>query len=207
MVVYVESNFVLEIALEQEQSSAARSILSLAESRQIELAYPSFVLSEPFENISRARRERNDLQVSLLKTFSYLKRSEPYKGIMLDSGPTISVLRDAYGRQKDLLDATFDQLIGVGRCISIDLSIFREALAYQRGLYLSPQDSIIYSAIVADLKGQAQDETKCFLSRDRKAFGRNDDRSVKGELEEYNCRYIGNFSQGLDFIRSSLKTG
>jgi hypothetical protein len=55
VIVYIESNFVLEIALEQEQSSAASSILSLAESRQIELAYSSFILSEPFASILRAR--------------------------------------------------------------------------------------------------------------------------------------------------------
>jgi predicted nucleic acid-binding protein len=207
VIVYVESNFVLEIALEQEQSSAARSIISLAESRQLELVYPSFVLSEPFETIARANRERNDLQASLLKAFSYLKRSEPYKGIMLDSEPVIRVLRDVFGRQKDLLHAAFNQLISTGRCINIDISIFREALVYQRSLELSPQDSIIYSAIVADLKGQAQDEVKCFLSRDRKAFGSDDDRRVKAELGKYNCRYIGNFIQGLDFIQSSLKIG
>ena len=207
MVVYVESNFVLEIALEQEQSSAARSILALAESGQIELAYPSFVLSEPFENISRARRERNDLQVSLLKSFNYLQRSETYKEIMLDFEPMVNVLKGAYRRQIDLLHTAFDQLISVGRCISIDISIFREASTYQRSLRLSPQDSIIYSAVVADLKEQSQDAIKCFLSRDRKAFGGDDDRGIKIELGKYNCRYIGNFTQGLDFIQSSLKIG
>ncbi|HWS83878.1 MAG TPA: hypothetical protein VN207_06420 [Ktedonobacteraceae bacterium] len=205
MVICIESNFVLEIALEQEQSSAARSIISLAESRQIELAYPSFVLSEPFESIMRARREHNGLQASLIKAFNYLKRSEPYKRIMLDFEPMISTLENAYGRQMDLLDTAFDQLIGVGRYISINTPSYREALMYRRSLELSPQDSIIYSAVVADLKGQPQDEEKCFLSRDRKAFGRDPDHGVKVELGKYNCRYISSFTQGLDFIWSSLK--
>ena len=79
IVVYIESNFVLEIALEQEQSSAASSILSLAEYHQIELAYPSFILSEPFECIVRARRERNTLQRSLVNVLNNLKRSKPHK--------------------------------------------------------------------------------------------------------------------------------
>jgi len=38
VIVYIESNFMLEIALEQEQSSTARSIFSLAESRQTSAA-------------------------------------------------------------------------------------------------------------------------------------------------------------------------
>jgi predicted nucleic acid-binding protein len=204
VIVYVESNFVLEIALEQEQSSAARAIVSLAESRQIELAYPSFVLSEPFESVMETRRERNILRLSLVKTLNDLKRSEPHKHIMLNLDPTINALDNAHVRQIKLLHATFGQLLDVGRCIYVNGSNFREALAYQDSLELSPQDSIIYTAIVADLEKQPKEEEKCFLSRDRKAFGRLDDTSVKVELGKHNCRYIGSFTQGLDFIRSSL---
>jgi hypothetical protein len=69
---------------------------------------------------------------------------------------------------------------------------------------LSPQDSIIYSAMVADLKKQPEQETKCFLSRDRKAFGNDDYRSIKAELEKHNCRYISSFAQGLSFIQQKI---
>ena len=53
MIVYVKSNFILEIALEQNQATAAESILALAESGQIELAFSAFALSEPFSTITR----------------------------------------------------------------------------------------------------------------------------------------------------------
>jgi predicted nucleic acid-binding protein len=207
VIVYVESNCFLEIALEQEQSSATRSIISLAENHQIGLAYPSFALSEPFENIMRARRERNITQKSLEKILIDLERSESHKQIALDLKPAVNALESVYAIQMGLLCATIDQLLSVGRCISMDASHFREALAYQRSLELSLQDSIIYSAVVADLKKQPIEETKCFLSRDRKAFGRHGDRRVKVELGKYNCRYIDNFTQGLDFIQNSLKIG
>jgi hypothetical protein len=52
MIVYVESNFVLEIVREQEEAVAASTILTLAESGKLKLAFPSFVLSEPFETIN-----------------------------------------------------------------------------------------------------------------------------------------------------------
>jgi len=38
-------------------------------------------------------------------------------------------------------------------------------------------------------------------------FGSDTDRSIKVELEKHNCRYIGSFTQALDFIQSSLKIG
>ncbi len=204
MIAYVESNFILEVALEQEQSSAVCSILSLAENNLIELAYPSFVLSEPFERIMRARRERNTIHKSLEKVLSDLQRSEPHKQIMLDLKPVINVLRIAHERQISLLYANFGRLVRVGRCIHIDESIFGDASIYQNSLDFSPQDSIIYSAMVADLKKQPEQKIKCFLSRDRKAFGNDDYRSIKVELEKHNCRYIGSFTQGLSFIQQKL---
>ena len=48
MIVYVESNFVLEVALGQEESPSAESILVLAESSKIELVFPGFSLKETY---------------------------------------------------------------------------------------------------------------------------------------------------------------
>jgi len=205
VIVYIESNFVLEIALEQEQHQAANSILSFAERGKIRLLYPSFILSEPFESLMRERRERNALHASLVKSLSNLRRSEPHKQAMLDLEPVISILKDAHVRQVDLLHSAFERLLEVGECVNVDVASFRSALIYQKSLYLSPQDSIIYATMIADLKKQPEEEQKCFLSRDKKAFDNDDDRSIKAELNVYNCRYIGSLVQGLAFIQSIVK--
>lgn len=205
MIVYIESNFVLEIALEQEQSQAADSILSFAERGEIKLLYPSFILSEPFEALMRERRERNALHASRVRSLSNLRRSEPHKQIMLDLEPVVNILKDAHVRQIDLLHSAFERLLEAGECVDVDVTSFRNALTYQKSLYLSPQDSIIYATMIADLKKQPEKEQKCFLSRDKKAFDNDDDRSIKSELEIYNCRYIGNLMQGLAFIQHILK--
>ena len=44
MIVYIESNFVLEVALEQEESKAAEDILGLVEEGRIKLVLPTFAL-------------------------------------------------------------------------------------------------------------------------------------------------------------------
>ncbi|HWS84808.1 MAG TPA: hypothetical protein VN207_11190 [Ktedonobacteraceae bacterium] len=82
--------------------------------------------------------------------------------------------------------------------------IFGKHRRIKRSLTLAHQDSIIYAALIADLKKQPTQGIKCFLSRDRKAFGYDDDRSIKDELGKYNCRYIGSFTQGLDFIKKAI---
>lgn len=55
MIVYVESNFVLELALGQEQAAFADAILNAAEAKKIELAFPSFALSDPFATVMHRR--------------------------------------------------------------------------------------------------------------------------------------------------------
>jgi hypothetical protein len=108
-------------------------------------------------------------------------------------------------RQLDLLHSTFDRLLSIGECIEINVSIFRAALNYQKSLNLAPQDSIIYASVIADLQSRPTEEEKCFLSRDKKAFGNSNDRSIKAELEAFHCCYIGSFIQGLSFIQHTLK--
>lgn len=47
MIVYVETNFILELAFQQEQHQAVNSILELAERGKIELVYPGFSIRNP----------------------------------------------------------------------------------------------------------------------------------------------------------------
>jgi hypothetical protein len=91
-------------------------------------------------------------------------------------------------------------LLDVGRPVGIDESVFRQALTYEKHYGLAPQDAIIYSAIVADLKGSAPVEPKCFISRNWKDFR---DPEIESELAAYNCRYLEDFATGLDFVRNS----
>ena len=202
MIVYIESNFVLELTFEQEQAASATAILALAESKEIKLVFPSFVLSEPFEAVARERRERNKLYTELVTTLRKLQRSDAFKEATISLIAAASILGDVYDRQIGLLHATFDKLLDVGECIEINIINFREAVKYQTTTELFPQDSIIYAAIIDDLKTRSNEEKKCFLSRDEKGFERLD---IKQELRTYNCRYIGNFNDGLQFIKNSIE--
>ena len=56
MTAYVESNFVLEHALQQEQSDACNGILDLAASGRISLVAPAFSLSEPHQALALKER-------------------------------------------------------------------------------------------------------------------------------------------------------
>lgn len=202
MIVYVESKFVLEVALEQEQFPAADAILKLAESGKIAIAFPSFALSEPFATVMHRNRERVELHNRLTVSFGQLRRSEPHKQTINELQPLLVILKNAANREFDLLHSTVARLLKTGKSIELDEACLAQALNYQVLFGFKPQDSIIYSTVIADMQRKASTEAKCFLSRDKLAFSTNP--GIKPELATYNCRYIGNFAQGLDFIQHRL---
>ena len=131
MIVYVESNFVLEVALEQEQSSSAEAILELAESRKITLAFPSFALSEPFATVMHRNKERVELHNRMTMALGQLRRSEPHKQTIHDLQPLLVILKDAVNREFDLLHVTVARLLKAGKSIELDSFALEQALNYQ----------------------------------------------------------------------------
>ena len=74
MTVYVETNFVLELALGQEQADSCREIFHLAESDNLVLAIPAYSLMEPYEKLIRDAQRRQSLA-------NELDRSLPSLGV------------------------------------------------------------------------------------------------------------------------------
>ncbi len=202
MIVYVESNFILEMALEQEQSLSCEAILKLVEIDKIALAFPSFALSEPFATIMHRNKERRELHGRLAVTLGQLQRSEPHRQTIYDLQPLLGILNSAIDREFELLHLIVARLLKHSRSIELDGSGLAQALSYQAQFDFKPQDSIIYATVVTDMQQRVPTEVKCFLSRDKEAFFINP--GIKHELASYNCRYIGNFAQGLDFIQHAL---
>lgn len=103
MIVYVETNFVLEIILAQEQHIAAETILAMAEMQKLELAFPSFIISEVYSTIVRRQKEREELLKSFQKTLEQIKRSEHFKDTALSMEPLLDRLLEKEIPQNDFL--------------------------------------------------------------------------------------------------------
>ena len=202
MIVYVETNFVLEIAREQEQVESANQILILAEQGKIELAFPGFTISEPFSTIIRQRKDRKELLRSLQDTLVQLRRSETHRNTTDALEPVLDLLNSAIERDLDLLHSTIERMLRTGRSLETDIANFRQAVDYQKRLDLSPQDSIVYAAVISDITRRPIEEDKRFLSRDNEAFATN--LAIRRDLRKYNCRYIGSFVDGLASIEHAL---
>jgi hypothetical protein len=65
MNVYVESNFVLEQALEQEQCESCDRLIGMASARSLQLVIPAFSLAEPHGTLLNKKNARSRLDNDL----------------------------------------------------------------------------------------------------------------------------------------------
>jgi hypothetical protein len=92
MTVYVESNFVLEQALQQEQCDACNGIVDLAASGRISLVVPAFSLAEPHQALALKEKARSRLSNELQTHLSELGRTRAYRAVPDDFGALVSIL-------------------------------------------------------------------------------------------------------------------
>jgi predicted nucleic acid-binding protein len=195
MIVYVESNFLLEIVLGQEQATSAEALLDLAEHRGIDLVLPSFAFAEPFATVTQRERTRRKLGLDISGILRDLKRSAPYYSEAAIVESAIAGLASIAGREYAKLNDTSQRLLAAAQLRDIDSNIFAQALAYQTRFGLSPQDSIVYAVVVSDLQRRLPDP-KCFITKNSRDF---DDPDIVTELQRYNCRLFFSFEDGLRF--------
>jgi len=201
LIIYVESNFVLEIALMQEQSSSANRILQLAVDGFIKLVIPSFSISEPYSTLGSRDRERKSISDLLDKQSVQLKRSD----IKVSAIPVVEQAAVTLSRvskaETDSLEDTTRKLLSAARQISIDRGVFEEATKYERLHGLKPKDSIVYASIISDLTSNPNGESKCFVTKDSKDF---DVRGIRTELTTLNCQPKYSFDDTLRFIEHEI---
>lgn len=79
MNVYVESNFVLELALEQEQHESCERLVLMASAGSVKLIVPAFSLAEPHDALISRDKARRKLGHELKSHLHELGRSERYR--------------------------------------------------------------------------------------------------------------------------------
>jgi len=200
MIVYVESNFVLELAFLREEHQQCEVILSLAESRDIDLALPAFSIGEPYEALERRLKQREELYRRLRAEIRELARSKPYQEPTQRFQELTDLLLKSIEEEKRRLDEALARVLSIAQVIPIDLDTIRAALTFQNSRNLSAQDSIVYASILTHLAG-AGPGPHCFITKNSRDFVNPD---IKNDLMIYKCRLLTAFSNGLGYIRSGL---
>lgn len=199
MIVYVESNFVLELAFLQEEHESCSSFLSLSESGDIRLVLPAFSIGEPYETAERRTKQRKKLYSQLRGPIRELSRSSPYRESAQKFLDLTDLLIESGEKEKNRLDETLERILQTVEVIPIGLSTIRASIKLQKSRNLSPQDALIYASILDHLDKEESDSFGCFITKNSKDFATLD---IKNDLEKYNCKLLTKFADGLEYVRS-----
>jgi hypothetical protein len=104
--VYVETNFVLKLALQQEECDSCAEIVRLATQGRIALAVPAFSLAEPHVAIFGKEKARNQLRRDLDKHLRELARSKQHRAVPTDFAALGAVLAASAQSERDGVRAT-----------------------------------------------------------------------------------------------------
>jgi predicted nucleic acid-binding protein len=201
MDVYVESNFVLELALLQEQQQSCEKIVELCESGKIQLVLPAYSLVEPYWTLVGTTNRRRKLRADLENEVSQkLSRSEQYREhVEAIQRITGFLVRSGQDENKSLWN-TQSRLLNIAEVIPLSSAVLSAAMEYQAHHDLTFQDSIVYVSVLNHLSASTA-TSKCFLNRDTDF----DDPDIENTLRKLGCAMRFRFDDGYNFITSQLR--
>jgi predicted nucleic acid-binding protein len=200
MIVYVESNFVLELAYLQEEHESCEQIPALAEGGNIELALPAYCVGEPYESWVRRAKRRKELYELLARELGELARSQPYVKSPNEFQELTGTLIRSVEEEKQRLDDAISRILETTTVIPILPDTIKRAISLQKTRDLSPQDSIVYASVLTHLSA-AVAGPKCFITKNVKDFANPD---VDQDLGTHNCKLLTKFEHGLGYAQSQL---
>jgi PIN domain-containing protein len=200
MDVYVESNFVLELALSQEQHESCERIVELCEANNARLILPAYSLVEPYETMGRYAKERTRVSNELATQMKQLARSKPYHNEIDALQEVSGFLARSLEKDKDRLRDTIKRLLAVANIIPLEAPTLLSAIKHQLDHDFSVQDSVVYAAVLSHLSASTA-MAKCFLNRNSKDF---DDPDIEEALRVYGCKMLFSFEHGHRYILNQI---
>ena len=208
MILYVETNFVLELAFQQEEYENCRAILDLARERRgaLNLALPAFCIGEAYSRQIRRQRDRKELQRRLVAELGEFSSSPAYAGRLQEIREVTALLVESGEEERRNLESVLNELYESATLIPLDQTVAREAHRQQARRGLGPQDALIYASVLAHLEradtaSSPPERQDCFVTRDED-FADDD---VRADLEALGCKLLFKFDGALRYVRSRLE--
>jgi predicted nucleic acid-binding protein len=190
LTLYVESNFVLEIALGQEEAASAEKLLAAAEADAIQIGIPSFALSEPFSRVTRGIRDRGKLKDQLNSLVRQLSRSSPHS-VEIEALPNVpDLIARIDQREVDRLVSTIQRLLTTAKIIELDVGAFQTAIAFQERYGFGMEDAVILAVVLADLRFSSIQSRHLFANRNKSDFS---DPEIVMALKQLGCDITWSF--------------
>jgi predicted nucleic acid-binding protein len=119
--VYVESNFVLELALLQEQHASCEEILRLSEAESIHLVIPAYSIAEPYETLVRRHNQRKRMKADLDDELRQLARTTTYAQRLIGFHDLTVLLIDSADEEAKRLEEIRTRLLKAAEIIPLGM--------------------------------------------------------------------------------------
>lgn len=138
MIVYVESNFLLEVVALQEEHEECLELLTLSREETIRLVLPAFSLAEPIHTIHRRHSEREELQQRLNREMALLSRSASFEERLGEVADVASILDDSRREEQERLDQLLGEAAEIAEIIPLGEQVLKRARHVRAEHRLSP---------------------------------------------------------------------
>lgn len=201
MDVFVESNFILELAFLQGQHLACGRILAGALAERYRLQVPQYALTEVFQTLRYRSNERAEQQGYFQREIEQHRRETDADLVDTDNLVRLlnNLLTERTTAQTARLYATTAQLVRVALGPPLTTEVLTEAQTVQARHGVSPQDALVYASVLAGLRLLPTEAPKLFITRNPRDF---EQPLIIEELRVLNCRLMSNFqgaAQWLEF--------
>lgn len=201
MNVFVESNFLLEIAFQQEHHLACERILAGAAANKYALHVPQYALTEVFQTLHRRATERAEHQQYFQKEVEQHRREADADAATADQ--LVRLLNDLLEvrteTQASRLFALAQRVAVEAPGPALTASVLQEAQAVQLRHGLTAQDALVYASVLAGLR-LLSGGPKLFVTRNDNDFRKP---AIVEELRRYDCRLLANFNGAASLLEAS----
>lgn len=200
MNVFVESNFLLEIAFQQEQHAACERILAGAVAGRYRLHVPQYALTEVFQTLHRRAAERTDYQQYFQGQIDQHRREAAFDAAEIDQ--LVRLLNDLLttrtATQAGRLFSLAQRLAVEAPGPPLTAAVLLEAPILQAAHGLGVQDALIYASVLAGLHALPRGP-KLFITRNDNDFRKP---AIIEELRGLDCKLLANFKGAADMLNS-----
>lgn len=198
MIVYVETNFLLELAFQQESYESCEEILRLANSGSISLVLPACCVAEAYIGWYGITRRRRKFQVELQNHLREMSRSASHRGLVDRHRDVLDALVAGDEESRYRLLAAIASIETDGATIPVTALMFAMVARDEEAHSLSPQDGLVLACV----KSHAEQSSgpKCFVTKD-KDFNKP---AIREELG-VECEVLMSFDDAVGYINNVLR--
>jgi hypothetical protein len=200
MILYVETNFILELAYQQELAQQCEELLILAESGAIALVVPAFCLIESRMSRETRASKRKAFYEALSKEVSEVARTKLYATLRQTHEDVMAAFVKSNEQDQIGLEAVLDRTEKAAVVVPFEIGTNQTARKFEQDFGLSPQDSAVLASVLEHL-GQAGTGKKIFLNKNKHDFA---DPKIQKQLADLGCDFHSSFKTGLYKIRAAL---